>query len=48
MNKKRRHSGLTLTEMIVVVSIVAVFAVLGIPAYRAFVSSISPRAAQGP
>ena len=40
MNKKPRHSGLTLTETIVVISIVAVFTVLGLPAIRAFVRSI--------
>jgi prepilin-type N-terminal cleavage/methylation domain-containing protein len=40
MNKKRAQSGLTLTEMVVVVSIIAVFAVLGLPAFRAFISSI--------
>jgi prepilin-type N-terminal cleavage/methylation domain-containing protein len=35
-----RSSGLTLTEMIVVVSIVAVLTVLGVPAIRAFISSL--------
>lgn len=45
MNNKRRQSGLTLTEMIVVVSIVAVFTVLGLPAFRAFVSSIESEGA---
>lgn len=40
MKTKTRQSGLTLTEMVVVVSIVAVFAVLGLPAFRAFVRSV--------
>jgi prepilin-type N-terminal cleavage/methylation domain-containing protein len=40
MKTKRRQSGLTLTEMIVVVSIVAVFTVLGLPAIRAFIRSV--------
>jgi prepilin-type N-terminal cleavage/methylation domain-containing protein len=35
-----RSSGLTLTEMVVVVSIIAVFTVLGLPAIRAFVRSV--------
>jgi Tfp pilus assembly protein PilE len=35
-----RSSGLTLTEMVVVVSIVAVFTVLGLPAIRAFIRSV--------
>jgi prepilin-type N-terminal cleavage/methylation domain-containing protein len=39
MKIKHRQYGLTLTEMIVVVSIVAVFTVLGVPAIRAFISS---------
>src|SRR4030042_1945161 len=37
--KLRTKHGLTLTEMIVVVSIVAMFAVLAVPAFRAFVRS---------
>jgi prepilin-type N-terminal cleavage/methylation domain-containing protein len=40
MNKKHKQHGLTLTEMVVVVSIIAVFTVLGLPAIRAFVRSI--------
>jgi prepilin-type N-terminal cleavage/methylation domain-containing protein len=40
MKTKRRQSGLTLTEMVVVVSIVAVFTVLGVPAIRAFIRSV--------
>lgn len=40
MKTKTRHSGLTMTEMVVVVSIVAVFTVLGMPAIRAFVRSV--------
>jgi prepilin-type N-terminal cleavage/methylation domain-containing protein len=35
-----RSSGLTLTEMVVVVSIIAVFTVLGLPAIRAFIRSV--------
>jgi prepilin-type N-terminal cleavage/methylation domain-containing protein len=38
--KLRTKHGLTLTEMVVVVSIVAVFTVLGLPAIRAFVRSV--------
>jgi prepilin-type N-terminal cleavage/methylation domain-containing protein len=40
MKTKPRQSGLTLTEMVVVVSIVAVFTVLGLPAIRAFIRSV--------
>lgn len=40
MKTKTRQSGLTLTEMIVVVSIVAMFTVLGLPAIRAFINSV--------
>jgi prepilin-type N-terminal cleavage/methylation domain-containing protein len=38
--KLRTKHGLTLTEMVVVVSIVAVFTVLGLPAIRAFIRSV--------
>jgi prepilin-type N-terminal cleavage/methylation domain-containing protein len=38
--KLRTKHGLTLTEMIVVVSIIAVFTVLGLPAIRAFIRSV--------
>jgi prepilin-type N-terminal cleavage/methylation domain-containing protein len=40
MKVKPGQSGLTLTEMVVVVSIIAVFAVLGVPAIRAFIRSV--------
>jgi prepilin-type N-terminal cleavage/methylation domain-containing protein len=40
MKTKRRQSGLTLTEMVVVVSIIAVFTVLGLPAIRALIRSV--------
>ncbi len=40
MKVKPRQFGLTLTEMVVVVSIIAVFTVLGLPAIRAFVRSV--------
>jgi len=40
MKTKTGQSGLTLTEMVVVVSIVAAFTVLGLPAIRAFVRSV--------
>jgi prepilin-type N-terminal cleavage/methylation domain-containing protein len=40
MKTKPRQSGLTLTEMVVVVSIIAVFTVLGLPAIRAFIRSV--------
>jgi prepilin-type N-terminal cleavage/methylation domain-containing protein len=40
MKTKTRQSGLTLTEMVVVVSIIAVFTVLGMPAIRAFIRSV--------
>lgn len=40
MKTKHRQSGLTLTEMVVVVSIIAVFTVLGLPAIRAFIRSV--------
>ncbi len=40
MKTKPRQFGFTLTEMVVVVSIIAVFAVLGVPAIRAFIRSI--------
>jgi prepilin-type N-terminal cleavage/methylation domain-containing protein len=40
MKNKTRQSGLTLAEMIVVVSIVAMFAVLAVPAFRAFLRSV--------
>jgi prepilin-type N-terminal cleavage/methylation domain-containing protein len=40
MKVKRRQSGLTLTEMVVVVSIIAMFTVLGLPAIRAFIRSV--------
>jgi prepilin-type N-terminal cleavage/methylation domain-containing protein len=40
MKAKARQFGLTLTEMVVVVSIIAVFAVLGVPAIRAFIRSV--------
>jgi prepilin-type N-terminal cleavage/methylation domain-containing protein len=40
MKTKPRQSGLTLTEMVVVVSIVAVFTVLGLPAIRALIRSV--------
>jgi prepilin-type N-terminal cleavage/methylation domain-containing protein len=39
MKTKIRQSGLTLAEMVVVVSIVAMFAVLAVPAFRAFMRS---------
>src|SRR4030042_3157712 len=38
--KLRTKHGLTLTEMVVVVSIVAMFAVLAVPAFRPFVRSV--------
>jgi prepilin-type N-terminal cleavage/methylation domain-containing protein len=38
--KLRTKHGLTLTEMVVVVSIVAAFTVLGVPAIRAFIRSV--------
>ena len=38
--KLRTKHGLTLTEMVVVVSIIAVFTVLGLPAIRAFIRSV--------
>ena len=40
MKAKRKQSGLTLMEMVVVVSVVAVFTVLGVPAIRALFRSI--------
>jgi prepilin-type N-terminal cleavage/methylation domain-containing protein len=43
MNIKRKQSGLTLMEMTVVVAIVALLAVFGLPAIRAFVNSLESK-----
>ncbi len=43
MKVKCKQSGITLTEMTVVIAIVAVFTVFGLPAIRAFFKSFESR-----